>query len=55
MQTDIVRVRRDWIDVRHEFLQADGRWMAGMCAKPGFCRQCNIDGKQTRLIFWFDN
>lgn len=43
---DNVRVRRDWIDVRHEYLQADGRWMAGACAKPGFCRECNRDGER---------
>ena len=43
---DDVRVSRDWIDVRHEYLQADGRWMTSMCAKPGFCRQCNLDGEQ---------
>jgi hypothetical protein len=42
---DGVRVRRDWIDVRHEYLQADGRWMAGSCAKPGWCRDCNADGE----------
>lgn len=42
---DGVRVRRDWIDVRHEYLQADGRWVAGSCAKPGWCRDCNADGE----------
>lgn len=40
-----VRVGRDWIDVRHEYLQANGSWMAGMCDKPGFCSQCNVDGE----------
>lgn len=48
---DDVRVRRDWIDVRHEYLQNDGRWMAGMCAKPGFCRECNRDGEYPPLSF----
>jgi len=44
---DDVRVRRDWIDVRHEFLQGDGRWVAGMCDKEdGFCRECNRDGER---------
>ena len=42
-----VRVGRDWIDVRHEFLQANGSWMAGMCDKPGFCSQCNVDGERA--------
>jgi hypothetical protein len=46
-----VRIRRDWIDVRHEFLQNDGRWMAGACAKPGFCRECNRDGERPPLSF----
>lgn len=43
MVRDDVRVRRDWIDVRHEYLVADGRWIAGACAKAGFCRECNND------------
>lgn len=42
---DGVQVRRDWIDVRHEYLQADGRWMAGKCAIDGWCRDCNADGE----------
>lgn len=41
-----VRVRRDWIDVRHEYLQIDGRWLAGKCKEPGFCRECNVDGER---------
>lgn len=48
---DDVRIRRDWIDVRHEFLQADGKWMVSACAKPGFCRQCNIDGERQPMAF----
>ena len=51
MQREVVRVRRDWIDVRHEYLQSDGRWMAGACAKPGFCRECNRDGERAPLEF----
>lgn len=46
---DDVRIRRDWIDVRHEYLQADGVWRAGMCAKPGLCRECNRDGERPPL------
>lgn len=46
-----VRVRRDWIDVRHEYLQNDGRWMAGACSKPGFCRECNRDGERQPMEF----
>ena len=46
-----VRIRRDWIDVRHEYLQNDGRWMAGMCQKPGFCRECNRDGERPPMDF----
>lgn len=46
-----VRIRRDWIDVRHEYLQNDGRWMAGACAKPGFCRECNRDGERQPMAF----
>ncbi len=46
-----VRIRRDWIDVRHEYLQHDGRWMAGACAKPGFCRECNRDGERQPMAF----
>jgi hypothetical protein len=49
--SDHVRIRRDWIDVRHEYLQADGRWMAGACAKPGFCRECNRDGERQPMEF----
>ena len=48
---DHVRVRRDWIDVRHEFLQANGTWMTGMCAKPGSCAQCNLDGERQPMEF----
>ena len=48
---DDVRVRRDWIDVRHGFLQANGSWMAGMCAKPGWCSQCNVDGEREPMEF----
>lgn len=48
---DDVRVRRDWIDVRHEFLQANGSWMAGMCAKPGCCRECNRAGERQPMDF----
>lgn len=46
-----VRVRRDWIDVRHEYLQDDGGWMAGACAKPGFCRECNCAGERQPMDF----
>lgn len=46
-----VRVRRDWIDVRHEYLQNDGRWMAAACAKPGFCRECNRLGERQPMPF----
>lgn len=46
-----VRIRRDWIDVRHEYLQNDGRWLAGACAKPGFCRECNRDGERQPMEF----
>lgn len=49
--SDHVRIRRDWIDVRHEFRQNDGRWMAGACAKPGFCRECNRDGERQPMAF----
>lgn len=49
--SDHVRIRRDWIDVRHEFRQNDGRWMAGACAKPGFCRECNRDGERQPMEF----
>lgn len=48
---DDVRMRRDWIDVRHEYLQADGVWRAGACAKPGFCRECNRDDERPPLPF----
>lgn len=51
MPHDVVRVRRDWIDVRHEYLQVDGRWIAGACAKPGFCRECNRDGERAPMTF----
>lgn len=44
-----VRIRRDWIDVRHEFLLADGRWMAGACTKPGWCRECNRAGERQPM------
>lgn len=46
-----VRVRRDWIDVRHEFLQGNGLWVTGMCAKPGFCRECNRDRERDPMDF----
>lgn len=46
-----VRTRRDWIDVRHEFLQNDGTWMTAKCAEPGFCRQCNVDGERKPMEF----
>jgi hypothetical protein len=46
-----VRVRRDWIDVRHEYLQPTGVWMAGACGKPGFCRDCNRDGERQPMAF----
>lgn len=48
---DDVRVRRDWIDVRHEFLQANGTWMTAKCAEPGFCRQCNLDRERLPMEF----
>ncbi|WP_088183995.1 hypothetical protein [Sphingobium sp. Z007] len=48
---DDVRVRRDWIDVRHEYLQADGTWKAGGCAKPGWCRECNRAGERQPMAF----
>lgn len=48
---DHVRIRRDWIDVRHEYLQNDGRWMAGACTKPGFCRECNRAGERQPMDF----
>lgn len=48
---DDVRVRRDWIDVRHEYLQADGVWRAGACAKPGLCRECNRHNERPPLPF----
>jgi hypothetical protein len=41
MQSD-VRVRANMFDVRHEYLQAGGAWMQGVCHKPGFCRECNL-------------
>lgn len=46
-----VRIRRDWIDVRHEYLQADGKWMTAKCAEPGFCRECNRDGERQPMEF----
>jgi hypothetical protein len=48
---DYVPVRRDWIDVRHEFRQHNGTWMAAKCAEPGFCRQCNLDGERQPKAF----
>lgn len=48
---DHVRVRRDWIDVRHEFLQANGDWITAKCAEPGFCQQCNLDGERQPMEF----
>jgi hypothetical protein len=51
MSPEYVRVRRDWIDVRHEYLQNDGRWIAGACARPGFCRECNRDGERQPMEF----
>ncbi|KQN09795.1 hypothetical protein ASE85_02320 [Sphingobium sp. Leaf26] len=49
--SDHVRIRRDWIDVRHEYLQVDGLWKAGACAKPGLCRECNRDGERQPMEF----
>lgn len=49
-----VRVRRDWIDVCHEYLQADGKWMTSKCGEPGWCRDCNRDGERQPLPFLAD-
>jgi hypothetical protein len=46
-----VRIRRDWIDVRHEYLQNDGKWMTAKCAEAGFCRECNRDGERQPMEF----
>lgn len=46
-----VRIRRDWIDVRHVYLQNDGTWMTGKCSEPGFCRECNRDGERQPMDF----
>lgn len=44
-------MRRDWIDVRHEYLQNDGKWLTAKCAEPGFCRECNRAGERQPMEF----
>lgn len=50
---DDIRVRRNMIDVRHEYLANDGNWLQGACHKRGFCRECNRDGEKPVSEFAF--